>query len=170
MTTPQKPAPRKSAAVLITEEIERLRVLHREADGLVSDEAVNVDLSLFIQANQPMFFDPDALARTKHTQYQESRTLFRKGRAGDALQMPMPNFEGIWQLGNNTSVTVGIAKRNHLTMRQKLIVSQNVPQQAAYTREYFLIETALDRMQGPDDTFGDVMGKDYESTVDAAGG
>lgn len=169
MTTPQKPVTRKSAAALITEEIERLRALHREDDGLVSDEAVNTDLSRFIQDNQPVFFDPDALARTKHTQYQESRSIFRKGKAGDALQMPMPNFDGIWQLGDNTSVTVSEAKRSHLTARQKMIVGQNVAQQAAYIREYALIETALGRMRSDADTFGDVMRKDYGLSEDAAG-
>lgn len=158
-----------SPAARLIEEIERLRVVHREEDGRVLDEKVNADLATFIRTNEGLFFDPEALAKRKHTEYQEARTIFRHGKGGAGVQPPLPNFDAIVQLGDNSSVTLRDARRAHLTKRRDLIVHQNLTQQAAYVREMTLLDTALGRLTSDEDTFGDVMGKDYDLGGEAAG-
>jgi hypothetical protein len=158
-----------SPSARMTEEIERLRIRHREEDGRVLDEKVNTDLAVFIRTNQALFFDPEALAKRKHTDYQEARTIFRHGKGGASIQPPLPNFDAIVQLGDNSSVTLRDARRSHLTRRRDLIVDQNLAQQAAYVREMTLLDTALGRLTSDADTFGDVMAKDYGLDDEAAG-
>jgi len=151
-------------------EVERLMPLHRNAEGVMDDGAIVTGLAAFFRAHTDALIDAESWASEKLAQYQASRGMFKAGKGG-ASQMSMrfygpdgqllPNLDAIVQLGDNSSILLGDARRSQLTKRENLLKDMLHTQSFAINREINVLRLALGRMKGAEDTFRDVMGKDY---------
>jgi len=152
--------PQRSGKELTTAEIERLMPLHREADGIMLDSEIVSDLAAFGRANVDEVFDPDSWARREYEDYQRARAVFRR-RNASAVQLALPDPDAIVQLGDNTSILLRDCRRNHLTKYKAMLRDEKDAQDIAYARKIVVIDEALRRMLSDEDTYIDVMSKDY---------
>lgn len=140
------------------EAIDRLIRKHTASDGEIDRAAVRADLAALYRVEPDLLADAEQCAHDDLEQYLEDRRPFRVVPGG--LQVALPLNDRLIPFGQDKEIKLGRARRQHLLAWRVILQEEMTRSQIAFVRKITMIDEALGRMGGDDDTFGDVMGKD----------